>query len=65
MQGKRMESARKARERGEIHEGQELLLSRVTGSLHSPCAFLHLHFDLASCMTNSYRYHLFLARDPS
>ena len=35
-------NARKARARGEIHEGKELLLSRVTGSLHSPCAFLAL-----------------------
>ena len=34
-------------------------------SLRFPCAFLHLRFDLASCMTNFYRYHLFLARDPS
>ena len=35
-------NARKARARGEIHEGKELLLSRVTGYLHSPCAFLAL-----------------------
>ena len=38
VQGKRG----KARARGEIHAGKELLLSHVTGLLHSPCAFLAL-----------------------